>query len=94
MSLPDLLGAFDPLILEVRRHADVGHDHPGHQLVGSVHELVKIRSDADHRDVVLQTEQGTNALADDEVVVRKHDCDGVVADRSSVIGYGRVHTDI
>ena len=69
MDLADLLGGVDPLALEVRRHADVGHDHVGVQLGGAGDEAVVVLGDANHLDVGIARQHRPHALADDRTVV-------------------------
>ena len=67
-----------PSPLEGGRHADVGDHHLGVGLGGAVDELVVVGGDAHDLDVGLEAEQGTHALAHDQVVVGQEHGDAPV----------------
>ena len=69
MDLADLLDGVDALALEVRWHADVGHDDVGVQLGGTGDERVVVLGDADHLDVGIPGQHRPHALTDDGAVV-------------------------
>ena len=53
MLLAQLLGRFDPLALERRRHADVGDEHLGCGCARARDQLVVVRGDADDLEIRL-----------------------------------------
>jgi hypothetical protein len=71
----DLLGGLDALVLEARRHPDVGDDDLRAQPGGGLDELVVVGGEADDLDVGVAVEEHPHALTDYEVVVGEHDTD-------------------
>ena len=69
MTLADLLGREDPLLLEARRHADVGDDHLGRGGFGAGDEAVVVVGGSHDLEIGLEAEQRPHALAHDHVVV-------------------------
>ena len=69
VALADLLAAVDALVLEVRRHADVGDDHLRGGRVGARDQPVVVLGDANDLQVGLALEHRPHALADDDAVV-------------------------
>ena len=63
------LAASMPSFWKFGRHADVGDHHLRLGLVGARDQLVVVGGDADDLDVGLDREQGTHALANEQVVV-------------------------
>ncbi len=65
----------DPLVGEVRWHADIGHDNLGNVLGGAREQLVVVAGDPDDLEVPGDGEQGPDTFSNDEVVVRQDDAD-------------------
>jgi len=68
----DACGA-DPLVGEIRWHADIGHHHLGKVFGRSGKQFVVVACDTDHLDVPGYREERTHSLAHDQVVIREHD---------------------
>ena len=77
VALAELLGRVDALPLERGRHPDVGHEHLRGGGGGAGDQLVVVAGGPDDLEVGLDREQGPDALADDDVVVRQEDGDAV-----------------
>ncbi len=71
IALADELGGLDALVLEGRRHADVGHHDLGPGGVGRGQQLVEVGRHADDLEVRLEAEQRPRPLPHQHVVVRK-----------------------
>ena len=69
MALADLLAAVDALLLEVRRHADVRHDHLRGGGDGALDQPVEVLGDTNDIQVGLALQHGAHALADDDAVI-------------------------
>ena len=69
VTLAELLGRVDALLLEARRHADVGHEHLRRGGLGTRDQAVVVVGGADDLEVGLQAEQRPHAFAHDDVVV-------------------------
>jgi hypothetical protein len=69
VALAHQLCRLDALPGEVGGHPDVGDDHLWVGRDGTLDQFVIVGSDADDVEVVLEVEEGLDALAHDEVVV-------------------------
>ena len=69
MALAELLRRVDALLLEARRHADVGDEHLRREGLGARDEAVVVVGGAHDVEVGFEREQGADPLADDHVVV-------------------------
>ena len=69
MPLAHELGRLDPLVLEVRRHADVGHDDLRLGLLGAGDEPVEVLGDADDFEIGLRGKQRAHAFSHEQRVV-------------------------
>ena len=79
VALPQLLGRVDALLLEARRHPDVGDEHLGRQRLGAGEEAVVVVGGADHLEVGLEREDRPHAFPDDHVVVGEEHRDPTVS---------------